>query len=1018
MLGPNRLLRMRPSRLLKVEAAPNHAEPSRRPPAVPTLLAATFLAFALASLAWPSLTTAPTYTEPIAGLATWEGGDKGRDARVLILFLGSAAAIALGLDAFLKALVRRTRGADAAGSVGGIVTLALAPAGVWLGHNIAFPDRYQPPTEPALILAATLGLLGGLWRFRRQLVGKAVVEIVAASLLLVLFGLFAGAALEVGVDRSLPTWLATRPKLGRAILGVGAAIGLLGVVRAYVAAGSLHEVWSRLARPLVLAQLPLPFLYFSLLTPRLVVGGQALPAGYQWALKLVLLIPAAIAWMELRRIGRDTGWGVVPARGLLGLLSPWCLGGIAVLMAVPMQGMPWIAADPFHSGEQILPWHQWSRFGKVPYVDFVPIHGLMPLLRGAINDGLYRGTAASFGHVDALLLGSSVLATFLALWRFAGPGVALFALLIPGVTSPLLFDRCYFLVPALLVLSRPGWQSRPVGWLGCWGVLSALMVGYNFAFGIAFALGTLPSLLWMGRLAVVGERRRLIRLAAFAAVVLAVCLAVPATRAVGGGFLTYLRENSATNDILHGIPWQKSLTGPVAAPATDLRAHRFLLEAVRMGWVAAVLVLGAVVWKELAAPRRERRPYALMLAANAAGALLLLASWTIGRIDPGHWSRPGAVTFLALGSLVPAVLLAGRSAAQVGGAVGLLAVVAGLLSPADARTWPERTLSQAVAAHVLPDGFTLTDGREVGMPNLGRGLMGPEMLAEFRELKAAMARRLPPGETFLDLTNRSAYYHDLDLPVPGLYAAHFVAGNRATQARMLRRWGDNPPPVTLIGPADNYDGPPASIRSYFLYRDAVLRSVAVREGRFTLLVPPERAPDAGPIGADEQLDRLDDVYWFPQLRRLPATWGHSWSSMADEFREVMTIDAARPASLVGLDLVEGGRYRTTGPESRLLYRLDAPIDGTSADFLRLDLDMKRSSRARARLQVRWRIGDRQVDGPFLEADKGALLIPLGAYPRWLLARGIDAVELVVLTGGPGFTFRVSDATLLQLSPPR
>lgn len=991
---------------------------ARRPPAVTTLLAAGFLAFALVHLAWPALKSTPTYHEPIAGMATWDGSDKARDTRALVLFLASAGALAIGLDVFLKALVRRTRGKDVPEVVGGIVALALAPALFWLGHNVAFPDRYLRPTEPALILAATLGLLGGLWRFRRQLVGKAVVEIVAASLLLAFFGLLDGAAVAVSLDRSFPTWLAPRPWLGRLLLGLGAAGGLVAVLRAYVVAGSLHEVWHRLARPLMLAQAPLPLLYFAVLTPRLVVGGHALPAAYRWGLYLVLAAPVAVAALEWRRVGRETAWGAVPVRGLLGLLAPWCLGAVAVFLATTTQGLPWIAPDPFHSGEQILPWHQWSRFGKVPYVDFVPIHGLMPLIRGAANDYLFRGTAATFGHVDALLLGASVLATFLALWRFAGPGVALFVLLIPGVTSPLLFDRCYFLVPALLVLCRPGWLSRPVGWLWAWGLLSVFMVGYNFAFGLAFVLGTAPAFLWMARLAVLGERRRLIQSAWVAAGLLVLVVLTPPARAVGVGFLQYLRENSATNDILHCIPWTTSLNGTIATKATDIRAHRFLLESMRMSWVAAVLVLGYAVWRELVAPARQRRPYVLLLALNGIGALLFLASWTNGRIDPGHWSRPGAVSFLALGTLLPAVLLAGRPIARLGGVAGALAVVAGLLSPADVRTLPERGYAQAVAAHIQPKEFALTDGRDLGMPNLGRGLMGPPMLEEFRELKAAMGRYLPPGKTYLDLTNRSAYYHDLDLPVPGLYVANFVAGNRRTQARMLDQWRDDPPPVTLIAPADNFDGPPASIRSYYLYRDALLRSVAVREGRFHLLVDPALAPEAGPIGSDEQLDRLDDVYWFPNLRRLPATWGQSWPAMAGLFREVAAIPVDRPASLIGLESDAGGDFRTTAAEARVVLPFPGgPLDGVDADFLRLDLAPRRGGRAKARLQVRWRVGERTVDGPFLEVDKGPLLVPLGAYPRWLLAKRIDAVELVVLSGGPGFSFGLSDVKLLRLSPP-
>src|SRR5262249_59541371 len=137
----------------------------------------------------------------------------------------------------------------------------------------------------------------------------------------------------------------------------------------------------------------------------------------------------------------------------------------------------------------------------------------------------------------------------------------------------------------------------------------------------------------------------------------------------------------------------------------------------------------------------------------------------------------------------------------------------GLSSPPEPLSLRARARAQAVAAPPRPPGIRLLDGRDSGLPMLGRALPDPPLLAEHLVLKAALDEFLVPGETFLDLTNRSAYYQHFDLPVPGLYAANFIAGNRRTQARMLAQFGDDPPPVVLIPPPSNFDHMTASLRS-------------------------------------------------------------------------------------------------------------------------------------------------------------------------------------------------------------
>lgn len=120
---------------------------------------------------------------------------------------------------------------------------------------------------------------------------------------------------------------------------------------------------------------------------------------------------------------------------------------LAVFVLTPAAKVPTFNPDPFHFGETFIPWRQLVDFGQVPYVDLVPIHGLMDLLRGFLNEVFFDGTAASFPLAELLLMGLAVSATFVGIYHFAGAGACL----------PLVFINPL----GELMLPRGRWESLP-----------------------------------------------------------------------------------------------------------------------------------------------------------------------------------------------------------------------------------------------------------------------------------------------------------------------------------------------------------------------------------------------------------------------------------------------------------------------------------------------------------------------------------------------------------------------------
>ena len=125
-------------------------------------------------------------------------------------------------------------------------------------------------------------------------------------------------------------------------------------------------------------------------------------------------------------------------------------------MLLPASYYPYLQGDHFHWGEQLLPWQQMVNWGKVPYTDFIPIHGLMAMLRGFFNEVFFDGTAAYFGAGDYTLTALWIVATYLAASSLIGPVPALFL----GLFAPA-YDRFYFLIPGLLILGQRRLLDRP-----------------------------------------------------------------------------------------------------------------------------------------------------------------------------------------------------------------------------------------------------------------------------------------------------------------------------------------------------------------------------------------------------------------------------------------------------------------------------------------------------------------------------------------------------------------------------
>jgi hypothetical protein len=994
--------------------------PARLYHGVVPVVAGVVIAYVLTGLLWPSLRHDQTYKDIVVGSITWHDIDKDRDFHALYLTVVVAAAASLAVGATLRSLSEAGASGEIGQALNAVLAFTMLPACWRFGRALMIPGQGFEPLESLILILGFLLVCLGLFRFRRELTGPVTMQIAGGSLVAIVLGYLSGLAVALFAGRMFLTSGIALAGKAEWLGGLGALAASLGIIKAFARSADAAGLSRRLEAVLLLAQVPLPLLLFIMLPPPWLEAGKVSSAPYSIALPVTLGTLVLLSWTSLGL--RSRAWGrrdVSRSRGLGEVLDPSCLAAVAAFLMIPSIGLPTLSGDLFHSGEQLLPWQQLVVFHKIPYVDFIPIHGLMAIIKGFFNAIFFDGTAAGFTATTPLTIGVWAIATFLSASALAGPVVALFICCLLMTFPCVYLDRVYFLMPSLFVLANARLLARPSRWLLTWPLVSVVFVAYSASLGPALVIGTLPIACLMAYRLLRDDRRAFARVLAILAAVAFTAICLPPVRGMAFGMIRYIWENYDSNNVAYGISWEQGFDVPIQG--LGLTITRFGWEVLRCSWVAVVLCVGFRWWQEMAKPGEQRHPEVLALGSAGPIALLLAAQYAFGRIDPNHLTRTDVLSFVALGQLLPVALLLGRPGARSISVVMPIVLVLGIITP---NGTPDSYLASLVkktaGTSAVPSDRELVDGKSIGLPSLGRLDADPKLLGGIRELKDALSAWLKPGESYLDLTNTSAYYYYLGLPVPVLYAANYTAAAAAMQIRMLDQLHDKLPPVVLIAPASTFDGGPASLRSYRLYRESVLRYTAVRRGRFTFLVDPARVPGAPPRGSAEQCALLEPIT-ASMLEKIPVSWGRSWKALSPRFHEVAQLGRDRLESSNDVVEREPGVFVPSGIDPFLVYGMDdLNLGGGDADFLKLTFRRVRApGTPDPIITIRWESPGHEISPPVVfTATSSSLLVPLGANPRWLLRHKLSTLRIDLENPESCRRIALNDIKLLRLAPGR
>jgi hypothetical protein len=946
-----------------------------------TLAAAAALALALllTTAALPVLSSGrDAYTDLIAGEPALTGYFKTGDFRVVGFFIASLFA----LSGIMFALVRqycpralRDRRlprllAEPATSV----PLAVA---VMAGLEVATTRRMSPTAIALALFAAALTLLARRWDFPAK---ELLLALAAAT------GAVVAISVAITCVSASPELAGTLVRSGPELAAVLAVAGLVVVV-----VSRARRVRFPLHHAALIGQVPLPLLLLAPVSGLVVTRGGIEPGLTAPGFRLgVLVVAFGVVALNAVTVAR----GRARDRWALGTTVSSVAGFLAFTPPTPIP-LTW---DGFHLGELLLQWPE-AKAGQLPYADFIPFPGMVGTVYGWVNDVGFSGNVDSFPAARALVTVVVGAATGALLAAVVGRRWAL-------AVSPAFFflvvsvDRYFLVVPFLLVLCLPRLRRRPLGWLTAWLVGGTIAVLIMPSSGVAAVAGTIPVAAWVtwrtvrsalrsGRLPVSRTELSLALLVGLLFVaghrlLLAAAVTIP----------TY----ASANALGYGTPWLES----VKSSARGLFREAFRTS----GWwvgLPIVFILAALAWR-----RRTLLSHAVV---SAPGVLLpavaLFLVFTVphafGRFNPELFSRISSTSVLVLGTLVPiaiAVIAPNRSPA--GGHLLIAAALMSVLSVfAGSITDPGSFLGRATAVSGLETEtgpLVVVDGGDEHLPGVGRTLAETSLLRDLRGVRRAVHTYVRPGESLLELTNRPSFYPLLGLHLPAPVSSPFYMPTRDLQAQVLEVLESRPPPLVWIGPALVLDGAPASLRAYRVYRwlltagyryhevDGV--SFLVRPDR---LAPPSLPDDSAPAGMTAVLAR-------PDLERLPESWGASPELIRRRFNR------ARPAlNPAGVQVASG---------QPLSLALSEPVRGRDADFVQLDLSCRGPGRARVRLS--WDDEAPGADRSLTFDSRSRVLVPLGAYPTWLLGNSHRALEVSLEQDKDCGTLTVREGQLLRL----
>lgn len=968
-------------------------------------LAALCVGAGAAYLGWRMLDAPVDYSFFVAGNLAFQGWTKSGDYAAFYCGVGAFFAAFAALAWAGAQALRRGLGQPYAG----LLAVMAVPALLWLASRVTLTSAMEH-----LLYASAAGALGVgaltcivLWRVRRC-DEAALTEAVGGVAVMGLMGMAAGVGVMAVADRLVFEAPGLHAPQAMMALTTGGLVGAASAALSAVIGGRRAAVRQRLRWLLVAVQIPVPCILLLLLPLPWMVDGVEYTFARGHALEGFTAVMLAGAYADLVRVTLRSRKG---GAGLFAALSPACVCAAVFFMKASGSIIPHLERSDYHTGEQLLPWWMLKEHGALPYVDFDPVRGLVSYCKMFFTDLFGDGSTGTFflaRNMQMLLL---LLPVYAAVSRVAGRIPALVCIIFLPLDGLLRIHAV--LTVGLCGLALLWWRLSPSWWLAAWVAIGTALVLFAPGQGGLLVLATFP----LGGMALWGalrsERALLARVAVVGTAVAVGVLFLTPLGSIIFGAVRYGLENAQVNDVANSLPWSLTLAKPTVKTAPGL------WDFLRFGFIFMAVVPVVLLVRDWGRPHWERLA---VVAVPVSVLMVLFVVRSAGSIGSGM-SRPGVATMWAMGALLPLVLFARRRGWPMARRLWGLALAAGVVGMVYG-FWQFLPQARVQALFHMPRySEPLFEGADIGIPSLqtfyikkrpGREARHMNRLQKVRMLLDAVLRR---GETYFDMTNHNAQYFYFRKRVPVNIPAVYNMPHPGQQRRAVARLSADPPPLVLAyADNQNHNGGTAALRAHLVYRYVMENYVPCEWYGLVFLLRPDVVDRAKAIPGGVTVARMVDetalslwnrAFYQRDVERLPASWGQSEASLADQMRPV-TACAVKPEPDVP---VTGGWLRPkNGRDAVTIVPGGDDATGRGAGLLVLRLRYNVPG-AVGRVEARW--GDGPGYSVTFSGGSGTYIVPLDAAPSWLMSPQVLPVTLRFSGMKPKWAVRVDEAALMQ-----
>lgn len=526
-----------------------------------------------------------------------------------------------------------------------------------------------------------------------------------------------------------------------------------------------------------------------------------------------------------------------------------------------------LSVDFFHNGEMAFPMQQMVSYGKIPYFDLDPIHGLCDYFYSLVNLVFFDGSY--FSSNAAIMAAGIFMAAFLAFVMGRCIKNSYAALLLIYVAMPYLTGsagvRYVVFFAAFFILFHEEVRKDSRKFLWWWVMLCILGISWNVSIGSSMAVAFLPEILYravkdifpmLKKIKTWDRREKKTFFTAYGILLVTGMCYIPLFWQI----LRFLGENAGTTLYVNGTPVFGDEFRPVAT-------FLFLLPYV----VALIYAL-----------RGGEKGKAAFI--SLFSCLLVISNYACVRYDEGARLTVLAVFFMVLymGMLVgeeKEIKAIRLGAAGVCAAVTLWFSGGWIPSVGPILKTEQIPASETVRImdEEMEDPIVFVSGESVGMSKLGTGFIRAGTLNSLKNIQRVLEAEA--GEKgYLDLTNKISHYVIFDRESVLPFTSAYNISNRKMQEKAIALVEEKRPRLILTAPLIQFDLAPVSLRSMELYTTLIKMGYEpyIYEDVVYLL-------DGKPLLAEAESGRRSLGLHFHKehLDMLPYIWGTSMEKADD-----------------------------------------------------------------------------------------------------------------------------------------